>query len=212
MNEYLEFPGLFVSLERNELYTALSKFQGECRRIPHNKKAAYGAYADLDTIWDHIREPLLNNNLTVQQFDCAQEGKSFLYTHIGHSSGQWMMCRKEYMPAQPTNRSVEQAAGSALSYYKRYQLVAFLGLNDGGDNDGEQNMVAQEVRPQKRTEPEFITNDQLQQLEYELREFNAIKTRILTAYGYDSLAAMPKDKFLSILNRIREIKRDEFNV
>jgi len=209
--EQLQQPAYF-SEQRGNLYKALSQAQSEFLRIPHNKKANYGEYADLDTIWDHIREPLTRHALTVTQLVCGENGKFVLYTHIGHESGQWMQSRLEFMPSANTRGSVEQALGSSISYYKRYSLVAILGLNDGGDNDGEQNVVATAIQPVRKQESEFISTDQLQQLEYELKDQTAIKARMLAAYGYDDLHELPRAKFQACLNRIREIKHDEFGV
>lgn len=206
---YLTFPGLFMSVERDKLYKALSQFQGEITSVPHNRKANYGAYADLDAILEHIRGPLSKFELSVEQFDCGDGDKPLLYTKVTHASGQFMMCYKEFKVSAATRGSMEQAYGSALSYYKRYQLVAFLGLNDGGDNDGEQNTTAKHLPPPPI---EYIAAEQLQQLEHELREFPKITKTLKDSMGIETLNSIQKKNFQQILKRVRDIKRDEYGV
>ena len=58
----------------------------------------------------------------------------------------------------------------------------------------------------KENKYESITTEQLEELEYELAEFPDIAEQILEGFKIQSLANMPKQKFLPAVSRIREIK------
>ena len=97
-------------------------------------------YADLDAVWTAIRGPLGAAELAVIQAPSIEviEGARFavVVSEIVHSSGQWCRhtCR---LPVPGGNRGVNdaQAAGVAVTYARRYSLLALLGVA-GEDSDG----------------------------------------------------------------------------
>ena len=97
-------------------------------------------YADLDAVWTAIRGPLGAAELAVIQAPSIEviEGARFavVISEIVHSSGQWCRhtCR---LPVPGGNRGVNdaQAAGVAVTYARRYSLLALLGVA-GEDSDG----------------------------------------------------------------------------
>ena len=125
-------------MELGKLYAALSKAQGALTSAgktgynPHFKSG----YADLHGIWETIRQPLVDNELCVLQTIEMEEGKYILVTTLGHSSGQAITSRLPLTPKDNTS----QAYGSAITYGRRYSLMALLGISvsdDKEDDDGE---------------------------------------------------------------------------
>lgn len=118
----------------NELATALSKAQGEMRNAqkdgtnPHFK----AQYATLDSVWDACRAPLSKHGLSViQTLSTSAQGVQ-ISTMLLHSSGQWV---KDSLELTPRDAS-PQSAGSAVTYGRRYSLMAIVGIAPGDDDDG----------------------------------------------------------------------------
>lgn len=121
-----------TSTDLRQLATALAAAQAEMPTVP---KRASGqvrgntryAYADLSDVWEIIRPVLAKHGLSVAQFPSS----AGLVTWLLHSSGQWIS--EEF--ALPSTDSM-QAAGSAITYARRYALCAVLGLVADEDDDG----------------------------------------------------------------------------
>lgn len=128
-----------------ELAEALVALQGELDNVTREKPnpGFKGVkYADLAAVWDAIREPLNKHGLCVVQLPCeAPEGQVGLRTIIIHKSGQSIEDRF-FMPLkQPDN---PQAAGSAITYARRYALMGAVGIAPE-DDDG--NKAAEGKQP-----------------------------------------------------------------
>lgn len=114
---------------------ALVAAQAELTNAPKETKGQVGSatrfYTDLPTLTDHVRGPLAKHELAYVQFPCnTMQGHVGLCTRLLHSSGEWL--EEEYsMPAG----SGAQGAGSALTYARRYALMAVLGIA-ADDDDG----------------------------------------------------------------------------
>jgi hypothetical protein len=118
-----------------ELYAALSKAQGQMEAASKDSKnpAFNSRYADLAAVWDAVREPLSKNGLAVIQHPVdAGDKRIGLVTILTHESGQSV--RFEYsMPIG--DRVTAQAVGSAITYARRYSLMAVCGIAPD-DDDG----------------------------------------------------------------------------
>lgn len=118
-----------------EIYTALVKAQGMIKNAvkdstnPHYKSK----YADLESVWDAIREALQKNNLAVLQLtDIDASGAPVLVTRVIHTSGEHIEGRYPLVCKDPTDA---QKLGSSTSYARRYSLSAMLGVIQS-DDDG----------------------------------------------------------------------------
>jgi len=115
-----------MSQEVKELATALSKAQGEM--VPAKKSAENpffkSKYADLASVWDVCREPLSKNGLSIIQATAIADGKTLLRTILLHSSGQWV---ESQYPVNPV-KTDPQGVGSAITYARRYTLMAMVGI------------------------------------------------------------------------------------
>ncbi len=138
-----------------KLAAALVGAQAELTNAPKETKGQVGSairlYTDLPTLTDHVRPTLAKYQLAYVQFPCnAQTGHVGLCTRLFHSSGEWL--EDEYsMPAG----SGAQGAGSALTYSRRYALMAVLGIA-AEDDDGaaaSQGQAKARKAPQAPTAP-----------------------------------------------------------
>jgi hypothetical protein len=137
----------------NELAAALAKAQGEIEGAskssanPHFKSK----YADLAACWDACRAPLSKNGLAVVQMPSHEEGVATVTTLLTHSSGQWMRSEVSVKPGKPD----AQGLGSAITYLRRYALMAVVGIAPE-DDDGNA-AVAQDQSGVRRPEPRPTT-------------------------------------------------------
>lgn len=207
----------YRSGEIKDLFAALAKAQGDYPVIGPNRENPYfkSNYTDLDTILRSVRPALTKYGLCfAQQIRINDDGATILHSILGHSSGQWMECRSRIIPI----KNDPQTYGSTLTYQKRYAAMAILGVTcsqDKADDDAEiamvntRDMIAK--GPSTKYSPkdqshEVVTKEQLDELEYELSEHPDIGEMVLDKLQLQSLADMPKSKYMPSLQRIREIK------
>lgn len=209
----------YESKTTNEIATALSKAQGEFPRVNVNQENPYfkSGFADLNNIVRSTRPALAKNGLSVtQQTKILGDGASVLVTRIRHASGQWIESRVRIIP--PKNDM--QSYASTLSYMKRHAIMALLNITidaDYADDDAETAMVSQRDTFAKGTainrkydpkeqSSEVISKDQLEELEYELAQYPDIAEMVLDGLKIQSLADMPKSKYMVSIERVRSIK------
>lgn len=131
----------------NELVTALSAAQGAIKPAPKDAENPHlkSRYTTLDSIIETIKPALAANGLAFTQLLAGDENGTALTTALFHSSGQWLSTTASF-EAGTGHRGINalQAFGSALTYMKRYQLAAMLGISSGDDDDGQ---AGDKVRP-----------------------------------------------------------------
>jgi len=126
------------STEIDKLAAALAKAQGTIVNASKDTENTYfkSKYAPLSAIWDACRKQLSENGLSVVQTIKQSNGiqSVTLITIMMHSSGQWV---KGEMTAV-TEKPGPQALGSLITYLRRYQLAAMVGVApEGEDDDGQ---------------------------------------------------------------------------
>ena len=120
----------------NELFTALSKAQGEFRLVKKSANNPFfkSKYADLASFIMDVREVLRNNDLCVTQTTISLNGNTFLVTTLGHKSGQWI---QGTMPIV-CSKNTPQEFGSSLTYARRYAFTSIINICGGDDDDDAQ--------------------------------------------------------------------------
>ena len=111
----------------NELAKSLCKAQSEMRGAIKDSANPFfkSKYADLESVWDAIRKPLTDNELTVAQTtEYDNEAGISIVTTLMHSSGQWI---QGSLPIMAVKKD-PQGVGSAITYSRRYALAAMVGL------------------------------------------------------------------------------------
>jgi hypothetical protein len=98
-------------------------------------------YAPLSEILNFIRPILAKQGLAVcQNLGSTSEGKPTIQTIIIHESGETIETKELCLDSDSNKRmSILQEMGSSVTYGKRYQLCAFLGIAPENDNDGNES-------------------------------------------------------------------------
>lgn len=118
---------------------------------PHYKSG----FASLASVILTVKEPLHNNGLSFVQPTIRADGFVGCETRIIHTSGQWI----EGELTLPLTKQDPQAAGSAITYARRYSLMSMLGLPTT-DDDAESAIEPDEVEPIV----ESIVSDEVQEM------------------------------------------------
>lgn len=122
------------SAEVDKIFAAVVALQSEINNPKKSKQGHGYKYAELAQIIELSREPLATNSLAVTQYCTAIEGQSYLVTQMIHSSGQWL---RGYYPLEKAGmRAVNDAQqmGAAMTYARRYNLAAMLGVAQEDDD------------------------------------------------------------------------------
>ena len=125
----------------NELATALAKAQAKIETAKKDITNSFyrSQYAGLPQVWEACRAALTSNGLSVVQCTDTSEHGIVLETTLLHSSGQWI---SSVYPINPLpdkeGRVTPQGIGSAITYSRRYSLMAIVGVvaDDASDDDG----------------------------------------------------------------------------
>lgn len=88
-------------------------------------------YATLEDVIDAVNQALLGKRIFCTQQTDIMDGRMVLHTRFLHESGQWI---GSVYPIHPI-KSDPQAEGSALTYARRYALMALAGIAPE-DDDG----------------------------------------------------------------------------
>jgi hypothetical protein len=145
-----------------KLADALAKAQGVMNGATKDSANPFfnSKYADLSSVWDACRKPLSDNGLSIVQvgeFLPEHPDLVCVVTTLCHSSGEWI----RGMFAVRPGKTDPQAAGSAITYLRRYSLQSMVGIapeDDDGNAASAQpgaNTPAQKQRatPPKTTAP-----------------------------------------------------------
>lgn len=129
---------------------ALVGFHGDVEKVAFDgRNPQYRSkYVTLDALIDATKPILQKHGLSILQFPITSEdGKTGIKSMLVHESGEFIESEPLFM--QPV-RMVKggayeqapdpQAAGSTISYLRRYSYQAILSLSTGEDDDGEKAM------------------------------------------------------------------------
>lgn len=136
----------------NELAAALAKAQARIGGVSRSADNPFfkSKYADLAAYLDVIRAPLSENGLAVSQLVSTAPNQVVVTTMLMHASGQWISSDLAMTPKDAS----PQAAGSAITYARRYALAAIV-CAASDDDDGNAASIPQrppqaQARPQQR--------------------------------------------------------------
>lgn len=130
-----------TSTEINEIAAALAKAQGAIEGAVKGKENPHfrSRYADLGAVWEACREHLSKNGIAVIQPLARHDSQTVggdaglcTVTRLVHASGQWM--EDDGIPLLLSKQDM-QGLGSALTYSRRYGLMAMVGIAPE-DDDG----------------------------------------------------------------------------
>lgn len=123
---------------------------------PHLKNQ----YSTLSSVFTSIRPALREARLAIVQEASEEGGKIRLITTIIHESGEWLSSSSLFPLVGIGGKELNpQVAGSAITYAKRYALMAMLGLahwadDDDGHGASQPRVPQRHVAPQQYSAPQ----------------------------------------------------------
>jgi len=99
-------------------------------------------YADLSSVVQAIKQPFADNGLSYSQFPIYEDKLVGVETILMHSSGQWISNKL----LLPMTKQDPQAAGSAITYARRYALQSIAGI-PSEDDDGNASVRQPVIAP-----------------------------------------------------------------
>ena len=151
------------SSELNEIFKALSLFQGELENASKNvdKEGINWKYADLAGCINTAKPHLLKHGLAVTQFmGMSVNGKQSLNTMLTHSSGQYISDETELPDAVlhgSSGKNPVQVLGSAITYIRRYNYAAIIGMAQEDDDGVSANGIKTKVNKVKLLSDKQVT-------------------------------------------------------
>ena len=135
-------------MERSESITnlvkAMIKFQAEVKNPKKSKVNPHvgSKYADLADILDDARPLLSKHGLLLVQdaISDVDKGTVMVSTTLYHDSGEWMTAAPLELQMdneKDTRKNSLQAAGSAITYGRRYVLSSLFAIAAEADDDGD---------------------------------------------------------------------------
>ena len=130
----------------SELQAALVEALAELDDPTKNRKGQHGSsYLDLAGLLSAVRKVLAKHGLAVTQDVVVDDGSLEVTTEILHSGGEI----RTYGPACVRAVGDMQSLGGFITYLRRYQLSAALGIAGAEDDDGH-SIKGQAVQPEPR--------------------------------------------------------------
>lgn len=212
----------YQSLEVNKISEAFAKAQAEYPLLK-NDAAIQGRYtslpfASLSFILETVRPSLTKHGLSFHQYLEDNNGIIMLRSRLRHSSGQWFETRMRVLAKEDTLDAFE----SLVVAYRRMSALMLLGIHPEKQDDygeaamrrtndtfakGTQlNHTEHHTTKSDRTTYVPITAEQLEELEYELKDYPDIAADVLTKLNLRTLGDMEKKDYRTSVQKIREIK------
>lgn len=201
-----------------ELCIALNKFQCEANNPKNSETNSFfkSKYAPLNEVINAAKPIWTKCGLTVFQNVSGTGELSTVTTLITHISGEWIESDALTLSNQD-NKGVSnaQAAGIAITYARRYQLSAMLGLASEDDTDGN-NYNQQNTSKSSQNTPQSKvntkgTNGKLSNEEVAKAvaigknkgiTLEAIKKTIFKDYGKTDIADLTKEQYDELCTRL----------
>lgn len=127
----------------NDLASALCKAQDQMSGAAKDSKNPFfkSSYADLSSVVKAVKQPFADNGLSYSQFPIYEEKLVGVETILMHSSGQWISSKL----LLPMTKQDPQAAGSAITYARRYALQAIAGIPSEDDDGNSATVTAKKA-------------------------------------------------------------------
>lgn len=138
------------------MFDSLLKIQKELKTIHKNKSGYSGKFADIENVWESIRNLVNENGFVISHLAAIREGKSGVITTAYHNSGDKL---ESFIPFVEWDTRVDakgkisfrdpQEQGKEITYYKRYNIGMIFNLviaeEDNDANKTKGNYKKQEV-------------------------------------------------------------------
>jgi hypothetical protein len=138
-------------------------------------------YVALDGVIDAVAPALRENGIAIMQQTDIEDARTILVTRLIHESGEWIASR---YPVHPV-KADPQGEGSALTYARRYALMALVGIAPE-DDDGNAAVKAVE-KP--------ITEAQAATIRDLIEASDSDTAKFCQAFGVNTVGEMPSGKY-----------------
>lgn len=133
-------------MELDKLAPAFVALQADLKPVAKSANNPFykSSYAPLSEVMESIQPVIAKHKLAIAQFPTNLDGVSALQTVLIHESGQTL----QFAPVPLLlSKQDAQSQGSAMTYARRYGVMAVLGLVADEDDDGNRatKAVAQET-------------------------------------------------------------------
>ncbi len=195
------------SNELNEIFKALSVFQGELDNASKNveKQGISWKYADLAECINTAKPHLAKNGLAVTQFMGMIDGKQSLTTMLTHSSGQYISDEVQLPDAVlhgSSGKNPVQVLGSAITYIRRYNYAAIIGMAQE-DDDGVSANGAKSQNKSKQQSNQDDNNPWYNEPDYQA-DLEGVTAAIRGGTPPDDIIKTISEKF-KISNKYRDL-------
>jgi hypothetical protein len=149
-------------------------------------------YADLGACLEAVEDALLDNGIALYQETSPDDTGVTVETILLHESGESIRSGKLHVPAAKQD---PQGYGSALTYARRYSLMAACGIapedDDGNAASSRQAAPAPQAKPATKAapkpaeKPRMLTNDEIEDVELamvECADIEQLKAVFASAY------------------------------
>jgi hypothetical protein len=128
-----------------DLAAALAKAHAEIHAVKKDAANPFfkSKYATLDAVVDAVKPPLLKEGIVILQGVQDADGGVAVETMLLHKSGQWISSTLRL----PATKEDAQGYGSAISYGRRYGLMAICGVPAEDDDGNAATASASRITP-----------------------------------------------------------------
>jgi len=196
------------STELNELFAALSKAQEEIRCAHKDASNPFfkSKYANLQMVIEASRPALCKNNLAVSQQLITENNLTYLYTLLGHSSGQWISSKALLSPV----KTDVQSLGSYITYMRRYSYSAIVGVYDGEEDDDGDKAVPEPKKEYTAYKPDkLISSQQLVIIVKLIQSDIAVYNDIITKFKVKELRELKEWQAEEIIGTYNDPKQSK---
>jgi molybdopterin-binding protein len=166
---------------------------------PHFKSR----YADLAACVEAVIDSLNDNGVALIQQTHECESGVIVETTFIHESGETFSAGKLHVPA---SKQDAQGYGSALTYARRYSLMAACGIAPE-DDDGNAATAA----PAKKTDIKKISAGELETITNLAAQAGVELSAIAKAYGLQSINDLPLAKTAEVVARLQQKAAESTN-
>lgn len=189
----------------DKVIPALQLALGEMTDVTKDARVNAGSlrytYATLGAVLEVTRPLLAKHGLAIMQTAASSAEGPCVHTTLLHSSGQWLSTPPLLIKPQ---QATPQAVGSAISFARRYAILAVLGIATE-DDDG--HAAATPARQQPRPEPQYEEPER-QQTEAE-KQVRQIVRDLPDPMAREDFQADFKEYFGSTLTNLSEARHEE---
>lgn len=189
-----------------EIFAALNQAQAEMTGAKKQEDNSFfnKKYADLNAVIEAIKTPFASAGLAFVQAPINDGDKIGCQTRICHKSGEWVETEIVFN----LQKLDPQAAGSAITYAKRYSLQSMAGV-PSIDDDGEMAMAREPV------ESEMITDELAKNFISRIQAIGRDVDEFVSLYHVKSMSDLTKEQadnaeilITNVEKKVREASKD----